>query len=466
MGRPGLHVGRTRPETRLTSLRRIGIFGHVGNQNLGDEAIIAAVLQAVRERIPDAQISAFTIRPEDSKARHGIPAFPIRPGVAPPNAASGRSGSTLPGTDQAKASRPLHAAIRRVPGLHRVLSGARDAVRWFHDALREVAFWATRYRQMRGIDLLVIAGSNQLSDYVGGPWGFPYTIYAWSLAARLAGTRVAFLSVGAGPIRSRLSRHLIRTALGWAAYRSYRDIGSRDTIKALGVREPYRVAPDLAHGLRFEVPRDAARPPAGRRTVVVNPLPYFDPRFWAESNRDTYDAYVHLLADVAAKLLDRGDRIQFVPTQLRADPPVIVDVMGALGRRARDPEPSERMDPPVATFEELVALLAGADVVIASRFHGVVLAQMLGKPTIGLAYRPSTTDLLVDVGQGAYAIDIAQLTLAGLMERLDALEADHGAAERIEARMRAYREALAAQYDLVLGTAEGDAGRERSAPVA
>ena len=141
---------------------------------------------------------------------------------------------------------------------------------------------------------------------------------------------------------------------------------------------------------------------------------------------------------------------------------MIADVLRALGRRSAEDEPHDRIDPPVATFEDLIALLAEADVVVATRFHGVVLAQMLGKPTIGIAYRRSTTDLLVDVGQGAYAIDIAELTLSGLMERLDALETDRGAAERIAVRMKAFREALAAQYDLVLGTAEGRAGLGRS----
>jgi polysaccharide pyruvyl transferase WcaK-like protein len=186
----------------------------------------------------------------------------------------------------------------------------------------------------------------------------------------------------------------------------------------------------------------------------VNPLPYFDPRFWAESDRAVYERYVDLLAAFAGRLLGRGYRVRLIPTQLRADPPVIADVVRAL-ERLSSALPADRLDPAVSSFEELLARLAEADVVVATRFHGVVLAQMLGKPTIGIAYRRSTTDLLADVGQGAYSIDAGALTLEGLWERLESLESDSGAARRIAERLGAYREALAAQYDLVLGTATG-----------
>lgn len=414
------------------------------------------MLQGIRERIPEAEIVAFTSRPEDTEARHGIRTFPVRHDIRPFRASSTQPSATDRAPAAATLAGSLRATIRRVPGLPWLVRRVRATVLWVRNGIAEAAFWTTRYKRMRRIDLLIVAGSNQLSDYFGGPWGFPYSVCAWSAAARMAGTRVAFLSVGAGPIRSPLSRSFIRAALAWSEYHSHRDLGSIDTIKALGVAGPHRVAPDLAQGLRIDVPRSRPRT-AVRRTVVVNPLPYFDPRYWAEKDQAVYDRYVNLLAAFAGKLLERGYRVRFAPTQLRADPPVIADVIRALGHRPAEEIPDDRMDPPVATFEDLVALLAEADVVVATRFHGVVLAQLLGKPTIGIAYRRSTTDLLHDVGQGAYAIDMADLTLSGLLARLTALEADQGAAERIVARMKVLREALAEQYDLVL-TPEGGPG--------
>ena len=52
---------------------KVGIFGHYGNANLGDEAITRAAIQSVRRHIPGAEIACFSINPADSEARqrHG-----------------------------------------------------------------------------------------------------------------------------------------------------------------------------------------------------------------------------------------------------------------------------------------------------------------------------------------------------------------------------------------------------------
>jgi len=62
----------------IESRRKIGIFCHGGTQNLGDEALFAAVIQNVRLRMHSAEIIGFTINPVDSQRRHGLACFPIR----------------------------------------------------------------------------------------------------------------------------------------------------------------------------------------------------------------------------------------------------------------------------------------------------------------------------------------------------------------------------------------------------
>ena len=61
----------------IQPFKKIAILGHVGTKNLGDEAIIAAVIHQIGKRYPTAQIIGFTGDPDDTRARHGIPAFPI-----------------------------------------------------------------------------------------------------------------------------------------------------------------------------------------------------------------------------------------------------------------------------------------------------------------------------------------------------------------------------------------------------
>ena len=62
----------------MTKPVRIGVFGHYGNKNLGDEAIVAAVIQNLRLRIPNVELEGLSINPIDTEKRHGIPSFPIR----------------------------------------------------------------------------------------------------------------------------------------------------------------------------------------------------------------------------------------------------------------------------------------------------------------------------------------------------------------------------------------------------
>jgi polysaccharide pyruvyl transferase WcaK-like protein len=56
----------------------IGILAHVGQGNLGDEAICAAVVENIRSLVPEAEFVAFTCNPEDTFARHKVRSFPVR----------------------------------------------------------------------------------------------------------------------------------------------------------------------------------------------------------------------------------------------------------------------------------------------------------------------------------------------------------------------------------------------------
>ena len=406
----------------MTPPRRIGILGHVGRQNLGDEAIIEAFLDGARAVAPGATFTAFTMKPSDTTERHGIAAFQLRPRMA------------------------------RLPGPRWLPWRLRAAGGWIREAAADLLFWSRRLRHVRSLDLLAVTGSNQLSDYFGGPWGFPYTIWAWTTAARMCGVPVVFLSVGAGPIRSPWTRRFIRSSLAKAAYVSVRDVGSKAALERIGIPGPHRLAPDLAQGHRLPAKDTAGPSPAraGGRMVVINPLPYFDPRSWAEPDADVYARYIDQLAAFAVAAEGLGDIVRFVPTQLRVDPPVVADLLAAMERRSgRRPGPETA--PAIQSFEDVVALFRAADVVVATRFHGVLIAQMCGAPTVGIVYRPSTRDLMEDCGQGAFAIDIRDISAERLLDLADGVVRERpAAAARIEQRFREYREALMAQYRQVL----------------
>ncbi len=417
---------------------RIGVFGHVGNQNLGDEALIAAVVENVRRRYPEVELRAFTTRPQDTEQRHGIAAFPIRRMNGGPVTRAARSESLGVGRD-------LRARLRRVP----VLPGLVRAARRLGNAARAVAlelrFLVQSYRRLRGTDLLLVAGSQQLNDYWGGPWAFPFTLFKWSLLARASGTRVAFLSVGAGPLDTPLGKFFVRQALRLAGYRSFRDDDARTCVLGLGVSGDHPVVPDLAFSMSVDL---ALRPvPRGERRIVgINPMPVFDDTYYPEHDPQVYGQYVSTLAGFADWLVERGYDLRLFATQLLVDHEVIDDVQRRMKHRG-----PRIVAGRIHSFDELVSVIDGLDLVVATRYHGTVFSLIRRKPVLSIAYHRKSIDLMTQLGLGEYAIDIARLTLAALQQRFVALEAQRARfTELLDRGLPVVRAQLDSQYERAL----------------
>jgi len=395
-------------------VRRIGILGHFGTENLGDEAVISAVLHQIRDRYPDAEIIAFTGHPDDARQRHGITSFPLW-----------RHSSTSRSSGVAQlTARSLMVGIRdvvkRTPGLHAVVKAIRKCAGLPWVLLQELLFLAQSRGRLRGVDLLVVAGSNQLNDYWGGPWEFPYTLLKWCILAKSVGAKIAFLCCGAGPLRSWLGKRFIKYSLSLADCRSYRDVGSRRLVASIGAPGDDPVCTDLAWGLRLSPSPQQETP--SRLVVGLNPLPFFDPRYWPEQDPELYQGYVRKLATFAAWLNNRGHRVLFFPTQLRADPPVIEDVRTLLrdsGATIVDDPIAER---PLRSLEDLMLRLSMMDVVVATRYHGVLLAAALHRPVLAIAYYRKTVDLMEQIGQADYVVDITSFDATSLARRFVTME--------------------------------------------
>ena len=419
---------------------RIGVFGHVGHQNLGDEALIAAVVQNVRRRYPGAELRAFTARPHDTEQRHGIPAFPIR-------RMNGRPANARPPSAPARAGGDLGARLKRVPLLPVLVRALRRLGTAAQAVVLEVPFLVQSYRHLRGTDLLLIAGSQQLNDYWGGPWGFPFTLFKWLLLARASGTKVAFLSVGAGPLRTRLGKFFVKQTLRLAHYHSYRDRDARQRIVALGVPGEHAVVPDLVFSLHVDdVPRAAARP--GPWLVGINPMPFLDAAYWPESDPRVYGQYIRTLASFADWLLERGHGVEFFATQLLVDPGVIGQIRALMQQGVAATGVERGVADRINSFDDLVSVIDSLDVVVATRYHGTLMALIRHKPVISIAYQRKSTELMTQVGQAEYGIDIERLTLETLQERFLALEGcGVEFTEAVGRRLPALRRAVHTQYD-------------------
>ncbi|PWB74919.1 hypothetical protein C3F09_03180 [candidate division GN15 bacterium] len=403
-------------------LNKVGIFGHYGNGNLGDEAIIAAVIQSVRRHAPQAMIVGFCVNPADTEKRHGIQAFNIRRAVR-----SSPAVSTVPPREASPSSEKdtlrerVKKIIKSVPLAYPAARLVWRLPRTLGEVWRESRFLFRAFRTLDGVGMLIISGSGQLMDGFGGAWAFPYTLFKWSVMARLRGIKLVFLSVGAGPINATLSRFFIRRALRLAHYRSYRDEYSKGLIESIGVRGDNYVYPDLACNLA--IARADIHPRLDRKRVVgIIPVPYFDHRYWQKSDAAKYAEFVQRLAQFSLWLIERGYTVFPFWTKLYTDELVVHEIERAVRDSGHLRAKDGLISRPISTLADMVDSVRDCDLLVASRFHGILIPLIMQKPVVGLAYHPKTSDMMAYMGQPDYCLNIDHFTLEDLQKMFVRLE--------------------------------------------
>jgi polysaccharide pyruvyl transferase WcaK-like protein len=422
--------------------RTIGLLHHIGGGNLGDDATQAAVMINIRRRWPHVTLIGFSANPDDTRKRHGIPAYAIR---------------RKPWTLGARLGRPeltVKENIKSVLSKNRLLFGPVRAlygvvVRAPRELSAEIVFLARAFRVLRYVDLLIINGGGQLTEW-GGPWGFPYTLFKWTLLARLAKVRCIFLNVGAGPLIGPLSKFFARRALSSSNYASFRDEASSTLVRRIGFEGRSPVFPDSAYGL--EIPAlsgsgDTRAP--GTPIVGLAPMPYCDPRAFHEKDQRVYASFIRKLALFASWLVRNDYRVALFGSDIGTDPLAIEDLHEVL--RA-DPKLAQRsqsvIDEPVLSVEQLLDKMASMDYVVTCRFHGVLFAHLLNKPVVAIAHHPKVATLMSDLGLAQYCLDIRSfdpdLLIATFIELVGHREEIR---ERMAERLAGYRRESTKQFD-------------------
>jgi polysaccharide pyruvyl transferase WcaK-like protein len=442
----------------------IGVFGHYGNENLGDEAIIEASIHNIRQRLPGARIICFSLKPVDTKARYGLQAYPIRAGhdtgmsrraemqrqkpvhpVDRPAVTQGHSNS-LAGRLKAvlQASPIAYALARCIVSLPRNITRLGSEIRFL---------WRSR-NILKQVDLLFIAGSNQFLDNFGGVLGFPYTLLKWTLLARSTGTKVAFVSLGAGPLSAAMSKAMSRIALAIADYQSVRDEQSKVLLRGGKRTKPLQVYPDLAFSLAVNDDESASTrsgASGSKPTVGINLMAIYNEKYWFAPDRDKYRRYVGQMAEFAAFLVREGYPIFFFGNQ-PYDELVIDDVTEAMRNMGLNHGRIPARAKSATTVEELMQTIRRADVVVAARFHAIVLSLHAHRAVLGVCYGAKCVDLLRAMDQGEFAFDLNAFRTDDLKRAFLRLCATlDGQVERIRQRHAEYQRALDEQYGKVLG---------------
>jgi polysaccharide pyruvyl transferase WcaK-like protein len=465
---------------------RIGVWGHYHGNNIGDDIVVATIIENLRRRRPDVDLYGFSLDPSDTSQRHDIPSYsltwgqrsPHRPGSDDKDRSAALTGDApvrgaakpnqAAKSDQGEEEQP--GAVAAEPSLRtriRERLGESD-IPGFQSIGRRIAQGLSTYRMWRAVrplDAVVVAGSGPVFDAWGGPWSHPYNLLKWALVARLAGTKFILLSVGAGPIEEPLSASFLRRALRLASYHSFRDPTSVDVVHSLDVTSQTPFFPDLAFSLdAAEIDRaQKAAITSGRPIVGISTMAYMDPRHWPEPDPEAYRAYIETMSRFAAWLMQEGYDVLLLKSHRAADVHVAKDMIDWLSRHGENSDTNRVLNPPVDDYRDLLTHIAGCALTVGVRFHCHVLPFVLGKPVVGVAYHPKSVDLMKYMGQEDYGLDIDTVTVGQLIDRFQKLRARQDEEEKkINERVALCRDALSDQYDFLFGEASWPADLDAS----
>ena len=360
----------------------MGLFGLLGSGNIGNDGSMEAVLSYLRTAHSDAVLDAMCAGPDRMEARYGVAATPLQ----------------------------WHQDDGRASGVTamvaKVLAKGIDPFR--------IASWVRKH------DVVIVPGAGAFEATLPiRPWGLPYSLMLMCASGKLFGTKVAFVSVGANVIGKRMTRWLSTTSARLAFYRSYRDVLSQEAMQQRGLdaaKDP--VFPDLVFALPTP-PHGAGDP----QTVGVGVMAYYG------SNDDRADAdkiharYMETMKGFVRWLIDNDYRIRLFAGDNRHDDSVVQEILADLRSNRPHLESAWAVGNPVTSLTDLMREIAPVGSVVAIRYHNVISALKLSKPTLSLSYATKHDVLMAGVGLSEFCLPARTVDLDQLKERFTQLQA-------------------------------------------
>jgi polysaccharide pyruvyl transferase WcaK-like protein len=399
--------------------KKIAFFGHFDSTNFGNESTLQAILYHLRRFLPDAEVTCISTGPEATVATHHIDAIPIAETFV-------------------KSWVPQNSAAR---ALRKICMGLPEPYRWIR-----------AFMSLRRTDMLIIPGTGLLTDAYGLlSWG-PYNLLKWSLIAKVCRCKLLFVSIGAGPVYGTLGKYFINSLLSLADFRSYRDNSSKRCLEDIGFRAGSdRVYPDLVFSLpEAVIPHQETK--NGRRSIVgLGLMEYAGKYSVSRPSNEIYLAYLENLVTFVTWLLAHEHDVRLLIGDV-GDRRVTQEFRSLLRERlsVRDCDEGRIIDEPVLSVEQLLSQIAATDIVVATRFHNVLLALLCNKPVTAISFHHKCESLMSAMGLSAYCQDINDLNADRLIESFCDLETNCDKLKPlIREKVRGFREALDEQYKLI-----------------
>jgi len=344
-------------------MKKIAIHGFYGEGNLGDEAILKAILQEF-SKFPDINVVVFSSNPKQVSITHGV--------------------------------RSIYSQGRR-------------------SLLRRI--W-----EIKTSNLFILGGGGLLKDYGSDSSSLEEWLKLLRLAKRL-NVKTALCAVGVENIRYDESRKLIRDALDGVDLITVRDRNSKDVLIDIGVTNEVKVVTDpavlLANINASKKIKDISMPPK----VIICVRHWFDKGFYIEKP-EVNENFMRSLSATADFLVEQyNTEIDFIPfrtTSYDDDRIVAKQVISYMKHKDRTHIHSH-----APGVDEYIEMAKQSSLVIGMRLHSLILGASVGVPVIGLAYMPKVKAYMDSIDQSEYSLDLETITGEKLISLIESISKNY-----------------------------------------
>jgi len=368
------------------------LLGNNSGRNLGDAAILSAILETVTKEMPDAQFLVPSIKPQFIDAHYGAQ-YNVK-GI-----------NCMPWTGSL-----------RLFGLPTVAAIARsDAALICDGIIFGKGFWNPAFN-------------------------FLITLFLLLPFFKLFKCKLVCYNCGIGPFPSAVSRKAARIVMDGSDLVTLRDEDSKQLAEDIGVTQPLLVTGDSA----FTKPvssDDRAQEileengiPLDAPLLGINVTVYIDSWLKPEERVAGADTLLHKIAEAAERLKEAAGAYPVIfSTQ-----PMDEATSHKLGKMINAPV----IDNSRYLSHDIQAVMRRCELLVGMRFHSLVLASAVGVPVVGMIYAPKVRGYLRLLRCAEYGLELQDITSGALFAKLP-----KAWSERIQVKTR--------QQEIVKGLTHG-----------
>ncbi len=340
--------------------KKIVISGWYGSGNIGDEAILQAMIDTFEEEFPNCVITALSYNPKYTKNTQKI------------------------------------NAVRQVPSSKKG---------WIRSIITLDIF--KTIKTIKNCDLFVMGGGGFLSDWQ------PEVPKSWLKQMKIAkffGKDTWLYGIGAGPFLSdegkKTTRYYINNYVDQITVRdkeSYRQL-----VENVGINKPVKIEIDPVAKMKVEKYFDKNQ--VSDKSISLIFTEYFKSKYFDVTHHQKWDLLFDAFCSQIKAVIENGFTPKLVFFQKNIEEDLANKFLNIFGKKIQIEFPSD--------YKEAIKVLNKSNAIISFRLHGNILAYALNKPILPIIYHHKTAgflehidypykNLILEIGDGQNWKDVA-----------------------------------------------------------